>query len=128
MSKSTATLLDRTKSSTIDILILISLAYLIAEILYHFNDLPAWLRPSLFALLFFYEPICISFGATIGNSIMDIRIRRSSNEAKKLNIIRSVLRFILKIFFGWLSYITVFKNPRKRTLHDLISGASVIEV
>ncbi|GAA4757139.1 hypothetical protein GCM10023230_00980 [Flavobacterium hankyongi] len=59
---------------------------------------------------------------------MNIRIRRSSNDSKKLNILRSVSRFVSKLIFGWISYITIFKNPRKRAIHDLITGATTIEV
>lgn len=128
MIKSTATLLDRTKSSTIDTLFLITLTFLIAGILSNFENVPTWVRALLFASLIMYEPICITFGATIGNHAMNIRIRRSSDESKKLNILRSVIRFVLKLIFGWISYITIFKNPRKRAIHDLITGATTIEV
>ncbi|WP_264542580.1 MULTISPECIES: RDD family protein [Flavobacterium] len=128
MSKPTAALLDRTKSSTIDTLFLIALAFIIAEVLSNFENVPTWLRVSLFSSLVIYEPICISFGATIGNHVMNIRIRRSSNDSKKLNILRSVSRFVSKLIFGWISYITIFKNPRKRAIHDLITGATTIEV
>ncbi|RXR21352.1 RDD family protein [Flavobacterium amnicola] len=128
MSKQTATLLDRTKSSTIDTLILITLAFIIAELLSNFENVPTWIRTLLFSSLVIYEPICITFGTTIGNHIMNIRIRRSSNDSKKLNILRSVIRFISKLFFGWISYVTIFKNPRKRAIHDLITGATTIKV
>ncbi len=124
----TATILDRTKSSTIDTLFLIGLAFIIAEILSYFEDVSTALKTILFTSLVLYEPICVTFGATIGNHIMRIRIRRSSNESKKLNIIRSILRFFLKIIFGWISYVSIFKNPRKRTLHDLISGTTTISI
>jgi uncharacterized RDD family membrane protein YckC len=128
MTKSAATLLDRTKSSTIDTLFLITLAFVVAGILNNFENVPTWVRALLFTSLIMYEPICITFGATIGNHVMNIRIRRSSNESKKLNILRSVTRFVSKLIFGWISYITIFKNPRKRAIHDLITGATTIEV
>ena len=128
MTEPTATLLDRTKSSTIDTLFLITLAFVIAGILSNFENVPTWIRVTLFSCLVMYEPICITFGATIGNHVMNIRIRRSSNDSKKLNILRSVIRFVSKLIFGWISYVTVFKNPRKRAIHDLITGATTIEV
>ena len=128
MTEPTATLLDRTKSSTIDTLFLITLAFVIAGILSNFENVPTWIRVTLFSCLVMYEPICITFGATIGNHVMNIRIRRSSNDSKKLNILRSISRFASKLFFGWISYVTIFKNPRKRAIHDLITGATTIEV
>lgn len=124
----TATLFDRTKSSTIDTLFLIGLAFIIAELLSYFENVPTELKAILFISLMLYEPVCISFGKTLGNYLIKIRIRRSSNDSKKLNLLRSLIRFILKLIFGWTSYITIFKNPRKRTIHDLISGATTIEV
>jgi len=128
MTKHTATLLDRTKSSTIDTLILIVLAFTIAQILSNFENVPTWIRTLLFSSLVIYEPICITFGASIGNYVMNIRIRRSSDDSKKLNIVRSIIRFLSKLFFGWISYVTIFKNPRKRAIHDLITGATTIKV
>ncbi|PKB17300.1 RDD family protein [Flavobacterium sp. 5] len=128
MNNPTATLLDRTKSSTIDTLLLIGVAFLIAGILNYFENVPTWVRALSFISLIMYEPICITFGATLGNHIMNIRIRRSSNDSKKLNIVRSFFRFISKFIFGWFSYVTIFKNPRKRAIHDLITGATTIQV
>ena len=128
MNKPTATLLDRTKSSTIDMLFLICLAFLFAGLLNYFDSVPTWIRVLLFLLLAMYEPICISYGATLGNEIMNIRVRRSSNDSKRINILRSLIRFFFKFILGWVSYVSVLKNPRKRTLHDLISGTSVIKV
>lgn len=128
LNKQIATLLDRTKASMIDTLILIVVTFMIAEILSNFENVPTWIRVTLFIPIVMYEPVCITLGATLGNLIMNIRIRRSSDDSKKLNILRSLIRFFLKLIFGWISYVTVFKNPRKRELHDLISGASVSEV
>lgn len=128
MNGQTASLLDRTKSSTIDTLLLIAAAFFIAGILSYFQNVPTWLRALLFLSLLMYEPVCISFGATIGNQIMNVRVRRSSNDSKNLNILRSLIRFISKLLFGWISYVTIFKNPRKRAIHDLIAGATTIAV
>lgn len=128
MQKPIATLLDRTKSSFIDTLLLILVAFCISGVLSWFDDVATWVRVLLFLMLVLYEPICISLGATFGNMKMNIRVRRSSNDSKKLNIFRSLLRFAIKALLGWLSYVSIFKNPRKRALHDLLSGAMVIEV
>jgi uncharacterized RDD family membrane protein YckC len=128
MNSPTATLLDRTKSSTIDTLLLISLAFLIADFLSYFEDVPTWLRAILFSSLVMYEPIFITFGGTLGNKIMKIRIRNSKNDSTNLNLIRSIIRFTLKILFGSISYTTIFKNPRKRAIHDLIAGATTVKI
>ena len=128
INKTTATLLDRTKASTIDTFLLIVMGFMLAEVLSGFEHVATWVRVSLFISIVLYEPVCIAFGATLGHLILNIRVRRSTNDSKKLTIFRSLVRFFCKLLFRWVSYVTVFKNPRKRTLYDLISGATVIDL
>jgi len=101
-------LLDRIKSTTIDTLILIACMLLFTEILGLFENIPNWVRMVLFASLLMYEPICIAFGATIGNDKIKIRVRRNSDPTKRLNLFQSIIRFFFKIVFGWLSFVTIF--------------------
>lgn len=128
MNSITATLLDRTKSSIIDTLLILFLAFLIADFLSYFENVPTWLRVLLFSSLVMYEPIFMTFGGTLGNNIMKIRIKNSKNDATNLNLIRSIIRFSIKILLGWISYTTIFKNPRKRAIHDLIAGTTTVKV
>lgn len=128
MNFTTATLLDRTKSSIIDTLLILFLAFLIADFLSYFENVPTWLRALLFSSLVMYEPIFMTFGGTLGNNIMKIRIRNSKNDATNLNLIRSIIRFSIKILLGWISYTTIFKNSRKRAIHDLIAGTTTVKV
>ncbi|AWI26856.1 RDD family protein [Flavobacterium pallidum] len=124
----TATLLDRTKASTIDILLLILAGAFATLALSYFENVPIGVRQSIFIALVLYEPVFIIFGGTVGDRLMNIRVRKSANESKNINILQSLIRFIFKLTFGWFSYISIFKNPRKRTLHDLISMTSVVTI
>ena len=82
----------------------------------------------MFGSLLMYEPICTAFDATIGNHKMNIRVRKVSNESKRINIFQAIIRFFFKFVLGWLSFITIFLSPKSRTLHDIICGSIMIKV
>ncbi len=80
----------------------------------------------LFGLFFLYEPFCLAFGCTIGNYIAGIRVRKFGNEEKRINILRSYIRFIVKIVLGIISFFTVTSNKHKRAIHDIAAGSIMI--
>jgi len=121
-------ILDRLKSSLIDAIILIACMMLFSDILNNFTDVPVWVRVALFASLLMYEPICTAFGATLGNHRMQIRVRRNSDESKRINFFQAIIRYVFKLSLGWLSFISVFVNPKGRTIHDLICGSVMVKV
>ena len=75
-----------------------------------------------------YEPLLVSFSATIGQIIMKIRVRNIKSPNERLNVFKAYLRFILKVLLGWISFITINFNPEHRAIHDLISDSVVIKV
>lgn len=121
-------ILDRIKSTTIDTLILIVCMYLFSDTLNSFENVPNWVRASLFISLLMYEPICTAFGATLGNHKMNIRVRKVSNENERINIFQAIIRFFFKFVLGWVSFIAVFFSPKSRTLHDIICGSVMVKV
>ena len=80
----------------------------------------------LFGLFFLYEPFCMSFGCSIGNYISGIRVRKFGDEEKRINILNSYLRFIVKILLGIISFFTVTSNKYKRAIHDMAAGSIMI--
>lgn len=128
MTENYPSVLDRIKSTTIDTLILIVCMYFFSDILNSYQNVPNWVRAVLFGSLLMYEPICIAFGATIGNHKMNIRVRKVSNESERINIFQAIIRFFFKIVLGWLSFITVFISPKSRTLHDIICGSIMVKI
>lgn len=127
MEKNYPSVLDRTKSTLIDTILLIACMLLFTDILDMFENVPDWTRATLFISLLMYEPICTAFGATLGNDKMKIRVRKNSDTTKRLNIFQAIIRYFFKIIFGWLSYISIFISPKSRTLHDVISGSIMIK-
>ena len=80
----------------------------------------------LFSLFFLYEPFCLAFGCSIGNYIAGIRVRKIGDEGKRINILQSYLRFIVKYLLGIISFLTVTSNKYKRAIHDMASGSVMI--
>jgi len=86
-----------------------------------------WIRAVLFIAIWgIYEPVAMTIGCTLGNYLMKIRVRKHSNTGKKINIIQAFVRFIIKFFLGWISFITVSFTEEKRAIHDLASGTIVL--
>ena len=91
------------------------------------GSVPDYFKKITFLFCFvLYEPLFISLGSTLGQSLMEIRVRSFSNPEKRINIFQAFLRFFVKIFLGWASFITVTFNVNRRAIHDLASGSIMI--
>ncbi len=121
-------MIDRIKSILIDSIILIGAMLAITEVLGLFDQVPDTVRMVSFFLLVMYEPLCTAFGATLGHHKMEIRVRKHSDPSRRINIIQSFIRYVVKFLFGWLSFITIFFNGEQRALHDIVSGSVMIKV
>ena len=74
------------------------------------------------------EPVLISLtSGTIGHHLLKIRVLNNKTN-KNLNLFLSILRFIVKMFFGWLSFLFILITNKKRALHDLASNSVVVNV
>lgn len=121
-------LINRVQSLIIDQVFIILCMFLFSFLLQNTNEeSTGTLRGILFISLFFiYEPVCMTFGCTIGNYISGIRVRKFRDEEKKINIFSSYIRFIVKILLGIISFFTVTSNKSKRAIHDMVAGTVVI--
>ncbi len=120
-------LTDRIKSSVIDVLFIVFSMSMIAPILDNFTEVPDELRAVLFIFLFFiYEPLAHTLGCTIGNYIMGIRVHKSSNPDRTINLFQAYLRFSIKSFLGWISFFTINSNKKRKAMHDIISDTLVV--
>lgn len=102
--------------------------FVFSSVLEKYDNAPDWIRIVLFfGLWAIYEPLCITFGFTLGNYAKGIRARNISNPKKKLNIFQAFFRYVLKIALGWLSFVTIHFNPEKRAIHDLAVGSVMVK-
>jgi uncharacterized RDD family membrane protein YckC len=122
-------LVSRVKSTIIDVVLIIVSLFVITWVLDQFTQVPDWVRVILFiGIWLVYEPLATTLGCTLGNYIAKIRVRRESNESKRINLLQAYVRFIIKIIFGWLSFWTILFIEKKRALHDIVPGTVVIGV
>ncbi len=120
---------DRIQSTIIDSVLILVLFLITSGILDLVSNPPDFIRIILFfGILLGYEPVCMTTGCTLGNYIKGLRVRRFSNTAKRLNILQAVIRYVFKVVLGWLSFLTINANPKRRAIHDLIAGSLMIRV
>lgn len=119
---------ERVQSTFIDTIIIVVLMFSFSAILEKYDDAPDWVRIALFAGVFLvYEPVCTSLGCTIGNYIKGIRVRRFADTTKRINIFQAVVRYVLKLILGWISFLTMHSNTEKRAIHDFAAGSVMIK-
>lgn len=121
------TLLSRIQSSVIDFGVILTLIFVFSQISDSMN-FPDWLRG--FALLFvfiLYEPTLQTLGGTIGNRIKGINVRKNEDLDSKINFFQAFIRFIVKVLLGWISFLTIHNDDRRRALHDMAAGTVMIE-
>jgi len=112
----------RVQSLFIDALLMIAMMLFAGWILDKMNpeqeNGDEWIRAALFIGIWaVYEPVAMTIGCTLGNYLMKIRVRKHSNTGKKI---------IVKLFLGWVSFITVSFTEEKRAIHDFASGTIVL--
>lgn len=122
-------LTDRIQSTFIDTILIVLLMFISGSILDKYENVPDWVRISVFAGLFtVYEPVCMTFGSTLGNYLKGIRVRKDSDSTKRINLLQAIVRYPIKFFLGWISFLTIHSNPKKRAIHDLVAGSVMIKI
>lgn len=122
-------LTDRVQSSFIDGIFLILLMFVFSAILDKYENVPDWIRIALFiGLWIIYEPLCTTLGFTLGNYIKRIRVRQQSNPIKRINFFQALVRYVLKVALGWLSFLTIHSNDERRAIHDFAAGSVMITI
>jgi len=120
---------DRIQSTSIDTLLIVIFMFVFASILDRYENVPDWVRIAMFAGLFVvYEPVSMAFGSTLGNYIKGIRVRKNSDSAKRINILQALVRYPVKVLLGWISFLTIGADSRRRAIHDLVSGTVMIKL
>ena len=108
-------LIQRVKAFVIDWALLLVTMFVLGYFLAQFNEDLTILRTFLFLLLlFFYEPLMITFsGATLGQHTIGFLMIRNNDLKGRVPFISSFVRFIVKILLGWLSFITISASEKR---------------
>ena len=119
-------LLRRYLATVIDMIVVLFFLYLFAHSpLYHGDNDEAVMWPLL--LFVVYEPLCNRYGTTVGQLLMQFRVR-TINGHQRVPLWRGLIRVITKYLLGIGSFIRMPVQKQRRALHDLISGTIVLEV
>ncbi len=119
---------ERVQSTLIDTVFIVFLMFMASNLLDQYNDVPDWVRMVLFfAIWGVYEPISTSFGCTVGNYLKDIRVRRISNNIRRINLLQAYVRYVIKFSLGWISFLTMHSNPERRSIHDFAAGSVMVK-
>jgi len=122
-------LIRRIQAIFIDIGILILVFFIATYLTILIGEIPSWAKIAiLIFMIYLYDPLLVSvFGGTIGHQMMNMKVKKYNNPNKNIWIGAAVLRYFIKGLLGWLSFITITFNKRKRSLHDMASGSIVID-
>jgi uncharacterized RDD family membrane protein YckC len=119
----------RIQSAFIDTIFIVVLMFVFSGVLDKMANPPDWLRVAMFLTIWLvYEPLFTILGGTIGNRLNGIRVRKSNDLHATINILQSLLRYVLKLALGWLSFLTIHSSPGRRSIHDLAAGSVMIKV
>ncbi len=121
---------ERIKAVLIDSLVIMGLGLLAGFIFSGLENAPDSARLIAFLFVFFlYDPIFTSlFGGTLGHLMIGLRVRRGSDEEKRILFPLALVRFIVKAFLGWISLLTVSGSKQNKAIHDSIINSVVIVV
>lgn len=122
-------LIDRIKSTVIDTVVLIALMFTCSRLLSGLSDSSTWVRAVCFVAVFvLYDPLCTAFGCTVGNFFMKIRVRQNEDHGKHINFFFALIRYIVKVLPGWISFLTIHSNREKRAIHDMVAGSVMVNL
>lgn len=121
-------LLARVKALVIDAIVLLILFSLASVLIDKFEQTPTYVRVFIFVFAFYiYEPLFVAlFAGTIGHHVLGVNVKRINDPERKINALQAIVRFITKYLLGWISFLTLIGNKRKRAIHDLSSGSIVL--
>ena len=120
---------ERFKAVMIDSFVWMGLMILTAYILNAISqDISDIIRIiAMICIIVIYEPLLISlFGATIGHSVAGIKVVNDNESQTRLSFPVAFFRYILKLFLGGISWLSMLGNSKNKTFHDIIVKSVVV--
>ncbi len=121
-------LISRVKSTVIDSGVLLGLFFLFAFILNTLKIESGQIRGIALILIFLYEPVLVVLGGTFGQRLMGLEVVKASQfkgngNSVKINFINSIIRYIAKVFLGWISLLTIHSSSYGQAIHDKLGNS-----
>ena len=123
-------LVTRIKALVIDVIVMLIIFTCTTLFIDAFGDIPEFVKGLIAVFMFYlYDPILTSFtGSTLGHKVMKLKVRKYADPEKRISLGQAFLRFIIKGFLGWISFLTVTGSKHKRAIHDMASGSIIMAV
>jgi len=121
-------IIERVKAVLIDMVILLAFMFGMTKLFSQFENVNDQFRiVAAVFIAFIYDPLFTSlFGGTLGHFAVGIRVKRANNENKNILFPLALVRYLFKVYLGWISLITVYFNKRSKAIHDMVVGSVVI--
>jgi len=122
------TLTERIKANITDYFMLCLMLMAVTPLVEAYPDLPYMVKISLFVFIFIgYDPLFTTlFGGTIGHFTNGIRVKRAYDTSRNIPFLNAVLRYVLKVFLGIFSLITMNSKTQYSAIHDLAADSIVV--
>lgn len=122
------TLVTRIKALVIDGLIMLLVFSGTSVLINLLGHIPSFIKGFVLIFMFYlYDPVLTAFtGSTLGHKVMNLEVRQHNEPEKKISLGQAFVRFALKGLLGWISFLTVTGNKRKRAIHDFASGSIIL--
>lgn len=121
------TLLKHVQSNYIDRVITYGLIWLFISAAIRVDSESLALKAIAVLLALSYEPLLVTFGRTVGQMVMGIKVKQLSMD-ERVPLLNAFARFWLRMVLGWCTFLTIHTNPERRAMHDLATGAVVVEL
>lgn len=76
-------------------------------------------------IVLIYDPIGSMTGGTIGYRTMGLKLRRGDG-IRKISITQAYKRSVLKLALGWISFLTITSDKKRRAMHDKAADTLVM--
>lgn len=122
-------LITRVKAAFFDGIFLVILMFALAVTLDKVAMEDIMIRKVGFVFIFFlYDPIMTAFfGGTLGHLVNGLRVRSEFDENRNINIFMALIRYVVKVSLGFISFFYITSNEKGKAIHDLVAKSVVIE-
>ncbi len=121
------TLLKQCQANYIDRIITYGLIWAFINVAISVNSESLALKAVAVFIALSYEPLLVTFGRTLGQLVIGIRVKQLSMD-ERIPLLNAFGRFWLRMVLGWFTFLTIHNNEEHRAMHDLATGAVVVEL
>jgi hypothetical protein len=119
-------LVTRIKALFIDGMIILTIMVVVMVLMDNSEYRPAVMITLGNVGILLYEPLLTVHSGTIGQRVMNIRVRSFQDPSKKIKITQAYGRVLAKSLLGWISFITINFNAQHRAIHDFVGGSVMV--